>query len=217
MTANPFFESLLVDQQVQKLVQKLVNTHQKQQVFPELKNTFRAFELTNLDKVKVVIFGQDPYYQPGVADGLAFSSLQANTPASLKNIFLALKSQYPNIILETNDLSTWAKQGVLLLNTALSVVAYQPNSHSDFGWFYVIEKAINYINQLNHQVVFCLWGKQAQKLKNLISTKHKVLTSSHPSPLSAHYGFLTSNHFLLINQFLVQNQVEPIDWNLQKK
>lgn len=217
MATNVFLEQILNDEIVIKLLNKIKLLSTKTEVFPDFKNIFKAFELAKLDETKVVIFGQDPYYQPGVADGLAFSTKQSKTPASLNNIFKELKREYHNLVLETNDLSTWAKQGVLLLNTTLTVEKNKPNSHYDLGWSYVIEKAIQYLNSKRLNVVFLLWGNHAKKLRPLIDeTKHYVLVSSHPSPLSVNYGFLGNNHFWDTNEYLIKKGQKPINWNLKK-
>ena len=217
MATNVFLEQILNDEIVIKLLNKIKLLSTKTEVFPDFKNIFKAFELAKLDETKVVIFGQDPYYQPGVADGLAFSTKQSKTPASLNNIFKELKREYHNLDSETNDLSAWAKQGVLLLNTTLTVEKNKPNSHYDLGWSYVIEKAIQYLNNKRLNVVFLLWGNHAKKLRPLIDeTKHYVLVSSHPSPLSVNYGFLGNNHFWDTNEYLIKKGQKPINWNLKK-
>lgn len=217
MKPNRFLTELLADPQVNNLLTKLKELSRQSLVLPSLDKTLRAFELTDLDQVKVVIFGQDPYHQPGVADGLAFSSQQPATPASLKNIFTELRREYPELALETNDLTAWARQGVLLLNSALSVVAHQPNAHAGLGWDYVITKTVQYINTHLNNVVFMLWGRQAQRFAPLIDRRrHHVLTAAHPSPLSAAYGFFGCGHFFRANELLIKSERRPIDWNLKR-
>lgn len=218
MKKNIFLNRILTDDYVIQLLKRIHLLKMKAEIYPDMKDIFRAFEISNLDDVKVVIFGQDPYYLPGVADGLAFSTKQSKTPASLKNIFKELKNEYPDLIIETNDLTSWAKQGVLLANTSLTVMKNMPNSHAYLGWSYVIEEAIEYINENRHNVIFLLWGNQAKKFKSLINEeKHHVLMSAHPSPLSANNGFFGNNHFKIANQILADNFQKEIDWNLKKE
>lgn len=218
MKKNIFLNRILTDDYVVQLLKRIHLLKMKAEIYPDMKDIFRAFEISNLDDVKVVIFGQDPYYLPGVADGLAFSTKQSKTPASLKNIFKELKNEYPDLIIETNDLTSWAKQGVLLANTSLTVMKNMPNSHAYLGWSYVIEEAIEYINENRHNVIFLLWGNQAKKFKSLINEeKHHVLMSAHPSPLSANNGFFGNNHFKIANQILADNFQKEIDWNLKKE
>lgn len=218
MKKNIFLNRILTDDYVIQLLKRIHLLKMKAEIYPDMKDIFRAFEISNLDDVKIVIFGQDPYYLPGVADGLAFSTKQSKTPASLKNIFKELKNEYPDLIIETNDLTSWAKQGVLLANTSLTVMKNMPNSHAYLGWSYVIEEAIEYINENRHNVIFLLWGNQAKKFKSLINEeKHHVLMSAHPSPLSANNGFFGNNHFKISNQILADNFQKEIDWNLKKE
>ena len=218
MKKNIFLNRILTDDYVVQLLKRIHLLKMKAEIYPDMKDIFRAFEISNLDDVKIVIFGQDPYYLPGVADGLAFSTKQSKTPASLKNIFKELKNEYPDLIIETNDLTSWAKQGVLLANTSLTVMKNMPNSHAYLGWSYVIEEAIEYINENRHNVIFLLWGNQAKKFKSLINEeKHHVLMSAHPSPLSANNGFFGNNHFKIANQILADNFQKEIDWNLKKE
>ena len=218
MKKNIFLNRILTDDYVIQLLKRIHLLKMKAEIYPDMKDIFRAFEISNLDDVKVVIFGQDPYYLPDVADGLAFSTKQSKTPASLKNIFKELKNEYPDLIIETNDLTSWAKQGVLLANTSLTVMKNMPNSHAYLGWSYVIEEAIEYINENRHNVIFLLWGNQAKKFKSLINEeKHHVLMSAHPSPLSANNGFFGNNHFKIANQILADNFQKEIDWNLKKE
>lgn len=218
MKKNIFLNRILTDDYVIQLLKRIHLLKMKAEIYPDMKDIFRAFEISNLDDVKVVIFGQDPYYLPGVADGLAFSTKQSKTPASLKNIFKELKNEYPDLIIETNDLTSWAKQGVLLANTSLTVMKNMPNSHAYLGWSYVIEEVIEYINENRHNVIFLLWGNQAKKFKSLINEeKHHVLMSAHPSPLSANNGFFGNNHFKIANQILADNFQKEIDWNLKKE
>ncbi|MBR4025722.1 MAG: uracil-DNA glycosylase [Mycoplasmataceae bacterium] len=205
-------KQLISSKDIQNLINKAYNTTEN--VLPKKDNLFEALKLCPLSKTKVVIFGQDPYYTKGVADGLAFSTTSYKTPLSLQNIFKQIKTEYPNCQFKSNNLSTWAKQGVLLLNSCLTVIENKPLSHSELGWDKLIISIINLINENLENIVFVLWGNNAKKLINLIDqTKHFVLFSAHPSPLSANKGFFGNNHFKKINQFLIKVNKEPIDWN----
>lgn len=182
-------------------------------VFPPPQKVFRAFELTKPEDVKVVILGQDPYHTPGVADGLAFSSLPGNqVPPSLQNMFKELRAEGFEAK-DDPDLTRWAKQGVLLLNASLSVRSGEANSHADYGWHQFTDATIRAISEKCEHVVFMLWGAFAGKKEGLIDwEKHLVLTSAHPSPLSAHRGFFGNNHFRLANEYLQKHGRPEIDW-----
>jgi uracil-DNA glycosylase len=183
-------------------------------IYPPGKLIFNAFNLTPFDTVKVVILGQDPYHGAGQAHGLSFSVLPGiKPPPSLVNIFKELKSDIgldmPN---DFGDLTHWAKQGVLLLNTALTVRAGEPFSHAKTGWSKFTDAVIETISD----IIFILWGKFAQEKISLIDTgKHFILGSSHPSPFSAHKGFLGCKHFSRTNELLVKTKQQPIDWNIK--
>ena len=183
-------------------------------VLPEPKNFFRAFDLCELNKVKVVIIGQDPYHTPGVPNGLAFSvNKNQKLPPSLINIFRELESDLgvKNYI---GDLSAWSRQGVLLLNTCLSVCAGLPASHSNIGWENFTNAAIKEI-QKKKNIIFLLWGKNAQQKKDFIQEDNFILEAAHPSPLSANNGFFGCNHFSKTNNLLTSLQSDPIDWQLE--
>lgn len=182
-------------------------------VFPPPQKVFRAFELTKPKDVKVVILGQDPYHTPGVADGLAFSSLPGNlVPPSLQNIFKELRAEGFGAKNDP-DLTRWAKQGVLLLNASLSVRGGEANSHAEYGWHAFTDAVIHALSEHEEHVVFMLWGAFAAKKEDLIDwEKHLVLTSAHPSPLSAHKGFFGNNHFKLVNEYLKEHGRSEIDW-----
>lgn len=184
------------------------------QVFPHPKSLFRALAACSPGDVKVVILGQDPYHTPGVADGLAFSTLPGNrVPPSLQNIFKELESEYGGAVNKNPDLSRWAAQGVLLLNASLSVRSGEANSHADYGWHMFTDAIIHAISETQERVVFLLWGAFAQKKEVLIdTTKHLVLTSVHPSPLSAHRGFFGCGHFKKANEYLVAEGRTAVDW-----
>ncbi|NTU72683.1 uracil-DNA glycosylase [Candidatus Roizmanbacteria bacterium] len=184
------------------------------QVFPKPQHVFRAFELCPPEKVKVVVIGQDPYHTPGVADGLAFSSLPANSiPPSLHNIYQEIEREFGITCERTPDLTRWATQGVLLLNASLSVESGLANSHALFGWQTFTDAVIKIISRELESTVFLLWGSFAGKKDVLIDTaKHLILKSAHPSPLSAHRGFLGNGHFKRTNEYLTSHNRTPIDW-----
>ena len=184
-------------------------------IYPDKNNIYRALDLTKYEDVKVVILGQDPYHGEGEANGLAFS-LNDNvkiTP-SLRNIFIELKDDL-NIERTNKDLSGWAKQGVLLLNTILTVEKDKPLSHKDYGWEVITDYLIKYISDNKSNVVFILWGKNAERKEELIdSSKHLVIKSPHPSPFSARRGFFGSKPFSKTNNYLKKNNQSVIDWSL---
>lgn len=183
-------------------------------VLPEPKNFFRAFDLCELNNLKVVIIGQDPYHTPGVPNGLAFSvNKNQKLPPSLINIFRELESDLgvKNYI---GDLSAWSRQGVLLLNTCLSVCAGLPASHSNIGWENFTNAAIEEI-QKKKNIIFLLWGKHAQQKKAFIQEDNFILEAAHPSPLSANNGFFGCNHFSKTNNLLTSLGSDPIDWQLE--
>lgn len=181
--------------------------------FPPRNQIFRAIELTPFDEVKVVIIGQDPYHGEKQANGLCFSvSDEVNAPPSLQNIFKELK-QDTGIEKKTNELDSWATQGVLLLNATLSVRAHAPNSHKDLGWERFTNCVIKEISEKKENVVFVLWGAFAQKKEELInSSKHLILKSPHPSPFSVHRGFFGSRPFSKINEYLASKNLDTISW-----
>lgn len=196
------------------LRERVVAERAQAPVYPPKEQVFRAFELTPADQVKVVILGQDPYHQPGQAHGLAFSVPQGvRPPPSLKNIYKAIHHDYPQFeIPEHGDLSAWAEQGVLLLNTSLSVRDSSPGSHAKWGWQRFTQATLTYLNSLQ-PMVFMLWGKHAQQqAAYLDSGRHLLLESVHPSPLSAHRGFLTCGHFKAANLWLEKQGRASINW-----
>ena len=185
-------------------------------IYPPYDEIFNAFRLTPLSNVKVVILGQDPYHEKGQAHGLAFSTPEGRPiPRSLKNIFKEITAEYGYPLPDSGCLEPWAKQGVFLLNTVLTVEDGNANSHSKCGWQTFTDNVINVLNTQTQPIVYMLWGKQAEKKKELITNpNHLVLISSHPSPLSARRGFFGCNHFKLANEFLKENKKEEIDWSL---
>lgn len=185
-------------------------------VYPPYDEIFNAFKLTALSDVKVVILGQDPYHEKGQAHGLAFSTPEGHPiPRSLKNIFKEINNEYGYPIPESGCLESWARQGVFLLNTVLTVEEGNANSHSKCGWQTFTDNVIRLLNNQENPIVFLLWGKQAEKKKELVTNpNHLVLITSHPSPFSARRGFLGSNHFTQANEFLKGNGLNEIDWSL---
>lgn len=185
-------------------------------IYPQQSDLFNAFKETPYDKVKVVILGQDPYHGPGQAHGLSFSvNPGVKPPPSLRNIFQELKTDLNLPIPSHGCLSHWAHQGVLLLNTSLSVEHNQPQSHAKIGWTEFTDHVIQQLNLYPEPLVFLLWGTHARKKSALInSKKHLILTAAHPSPLSAYQGFFGCGHFSKANDFLVKHGRQPIDWSL---
>jgi len=198
-------------------IQEFINKeYSTKTVYPPYEEIFNAFRLTPLSKVKVVILGQDPYHEEGQAHGLAFSTPDGRPiPRSLKNIFKEINAEYDYPIPESGCLEKWAKQGVFLLNTVLTVEDGNANSHSKCGWQTFTDNVIKTLNSQTQPIVFMLWGKQAEKKKELITNEnHFVLVTSHPSPFSARRGFLGCNHFRLANEYLKENNQKEIDWRL---
>ena len=183
-------------------------------VFPEEKNVFNALELTPFESVKVVILGQDPYHGFGQAHGLSFSVQKGiPLPPSLKNIYKELQEDIGGDLPTEGDLTHWAKQGVLLLNTVLTVEEGNANSHKGMGWQRLTNRLIESLNELNHPVIFILWGKPAQDKEKLITnSNHVILKAPHPSPLSAYRGFFGSKPFSKVNDILIQQGQTPIRW-----
>lgn len=197
------------------LKQEIDKRYETTRVFPEKRNIFKAFSLTKLNNLKVVILGQDPYHGYGQAQGLAFSTpSNIKNPPSMQNILQEIASdlQRPSVCLD-GDLTTWAEQGVLLLNTVLTVEEAKAGSHQKLGWEIFTDNIIKYISQNCSDIVFLLWGSPAIKKSNLIdANKHHILTSVHPSPLSAYRGFLGCKHFSKTNQILKKLNKEEINW-----
>jgi len=197
----------------------LVDEKSHYRVFPPGSLIFNAFNLTPLQNVKVVILGQDPYHGLGQAHGLAFSVPEGvSFPPSLRNIFKELQTDIGINIPYTGSLEGWARQGVLLLNTTLTVRESQPMSHAGRGWEVFTDAAIKAVSDHRDNVVFMLWGSHAASKKPLIDiSKHCVLQAPHPSPLSASRGFFGCRHFSLANKYLAEHNITPIDWGRTEK
>lgn len=190
------------------LIEKVKDEYQKETIYPKYEDIFNAFNLVDYDDVRVVILGQDPYHGENEAMGLSFSVPEGvKRPPSLNNIFKELFSDL-GIKKETNDLTSWAQEGVLLLNTILTVQKDKPLSHKDIGWQYFTDKVILSLNNHPKNIVFILWGSNAIKYEKLIDKRHHIIKSAHPSPLSAHRGFYGSKPFSTANSYLTKK----INW-----
>ena len=188
----------------------------KKTIHPSSKDIFRAFEFTSFKNVKVIILGQDPYHSPNQANGLAFSvNSKVRFPPSLLNIFKEYSTDLNLPIPTDGDLSAWADRGVLLLNSILTVESGSPGSHKDFGWEEFTNQIIKALSDKKSNLVFILWGAYAQSKKILIDTsKHLIIATPHPSPLSAHRGFFGSKPFSKTNDYLRKNKTKEIDWKI---
>ncbi|HVT84640.1 MAG TPA: uracil-DNA glycosylase [Chitinophagaceae bacterium] len=205
---KPYFQQIVLHLKTEKTQGKII--------YPPGPLIFNAFNTTPIDKVKVVILGQDPYHGPGQAHGLCFSVPNGiPQPPSLVNIFKELHEDIGIPIPKSGNLTHWAEQGVFLLNASLTVRAGEPMSHSRIGWAEFTDCVIRKISELKQHVVFLLWGKFAQEKRVLIDeSKHLVLKAAHPSPLSVHAGFFGCRHFSKTNDYLMKNGIDPIDWKL---
>lgn len=183
-------------------------------VYPPARNIFAAFDASPFDKTKVVIIGQDPYHGPGQANGLSFSvNPGVDMPPSLRNIFKEVSDDTGAPIPADGDLSRWARQGVLLLNSSLTVLEHQPQSHANIGWEILTDAAVHLLAERRDNLVFILWGANAIRKGAFIDrSRHLVLTSPHPSPLSAHRGFFGNHHFSKANEYLTAHGKSPIKW-----
>lgn len=191
----------------------LKNEYANYIIYPEEKNIFNALNAVPFDKVKVVIIGQDPYHEPRQAQGMSFSVPEdVDIPPSLLNIMREIESDLGVKCEKNGNLTRWAKQGVLLLNTVLTVRKGMANSHKDKGWERLTRKIIEILGQRKEPIVFLLWGSYAQSYQDLIAPWHLVLKAPHPSPLSAYRGFFGCKHFSKCNQFLIEHGQTPIDW-----
>lgn len=218
----PDWETLLAPEKEKKYFHDILDFLKTERakgkhIYPTQSNVFHAIESTPFSAIKVVIIGQDPYHNPGQAHGLAFSVPRGiKPPPSLVNIFKELKSDCGIEIPNHGCLESWAAQGVLLLNTVLTVEENKPHSHANIGWEQFTDAIIQRINQHPDAIIFLLWGSHAQKKQDLIDTKkHIILTAPHPSPLSAHRGFLGCKHFSKTNEFLKKSGRIPVDWRIR--
>ncbi|NDF98205.1 MAG: uracil-DNA glycosylase [Chitinophagia bacterium] len=205
---KPYFKQLVLHLKTEK--------QQKKVIYPAGKLIFNAFDTTPFEKVKLVILGQDPYHGPGQAHGLSFSVPPGVAPPpSLLNIFKELQSDIGLPIPDKGDLTPWARQGVFLLNASLTVRQAEPMSHAQIGWALFTDRVIQLLSEKREKLVFMLWGKFAKDKSALIdANKHLILKAAHPSPLSAHQGFLGCGHFSAANRYLVKCGIDPIDWQL---
>ncbi len=195
----------------------LVEEYKTKTIYPHMNNIFNALKYTDYQDVKVVILGQDPYHQPNQAHGLCFSVQKGvNPPPSLQNMYKEIHAEYGHPIPSHGELTCWAKQGVLMMNTVLTVREGQPNSHKGMGWEIFTDNVISLLNQRPEPMVFLLWGANARaKSKIITNPNHLVLQSAHPSPLSAYNGFFGNGHFKKANEFLRKNGMTEIDWRIE--
>lgn len=199
-----------------KLSQFVHEEYERHEVYPPKQNVFAAFENCPYENIKVVILGQDPYHEPHQAHGMCFSvNPGVDIPPSLRNIYQELNRELGCKIPDNGYLLPWAKQGVFLLNTVMTVERGKANSHAGHGWETFTDHVIEHINEKEDPVVFLLWGRNARNKVSMIDrSKHLVLECAHPSPLSAYHGFFGCNHFVTANQFLKDHGKEPIDWQV---
>ena len=195
----------------------LVQEYKTQTIYPNMNNIFNALKYTDYKDVKVVILGQDPYHQPNQAHGLCFSVLKGvNPPPSLQNMYKEIYAEYGYPIPDHGELTYWAEQGVLMMNTVLTVRESQPNSHKGMGWEIFTDNVISLLNARPEPMVFLLWGANARAKKKIITNpNHLVLESAHPSPLSAYNGFFGNGHFKKANEFLKSKGLTEIDWQIK--
>lgn len=206
---KPYFETLAEHLKTEKQAGKTI--------YPAGKNIFNAFNTTPFDQVKVLLLGQDPYHGPGQAHGLCFSVQKGvPPPPSLVNIYKELHADLGIPIPKSGDLTHWAQQGVFMLNASLTVRAGEPMSHAKIGWATFTDAVIRKVSEHKQHVVFILWGRFAQEKASLIdASKHFIIKSAHPSPLSAHNGFFGSRPFSKTNEYLVAHGIDPVDWKIE--
>lgn len=215
------WDALLADEfkknYYQELRQFLISEYRTRKIFPPMDDIFNALRYTSYSDVKAVILGQDPYHGEGQAHGLCFSVKKGTPPPpSLQNIFKEINNELGLAIPNHGELTDWAKSGVLLLNTALTVREGIANSHRGHGWEIFTDRVIELLNERETPIVFLLWGGNARaKAKLITNPKHLTLQCAHPSPLSAHSGFFGCGHFIKANEFLKENGIEPIDWQIK--
>lgn len=209
---------LFADEKYKAIREFLKKEYTYHMVYPDMYDIYNCFRYTPLANVKVVLLGQDPYHNVGQAHGLCFSVREGiEQPPSLVNIFKELHDDLGCPIPKTGDLTKWAKQGVLLLNTALTVRAHMANSHKNCGWTWFTDSVISLLSEKKEHLVFLLWGGNARSKKPLIDgSKHLILECAHPSPLSAYNGFFGCMHFSRTNAYLEKNGIAPIDWDLTR-
>jgi uracil-DNA glycosylase len=211
---SPLFE----DERYLKIREFLKAEYSAHVVYPDMYDLYNCFRFTPVENVKVVLLGQDPYHEPGQAHGLCFSVKDGVAlPPSLVNIYKELQSDLGIPPAKSGNLTKWAKQGVLLLNTSLTVREHMANSHAKCGWGWFTDSVIKIVSEQKEGVVFILWGGNARSKKPLIDTKkHLIIESAHPSPLSAYNGFFGSKPFSRTNEYLTAKGKTPIDWNLNQ-
>ena len=210
----PLFE----DERYQQIRAFLIEEYRRHIVYPDMYDIFNCFRYTPYANVKAVLLGQDPYHNEGQANGLCFSVHDGiPKPPSLENMMKELHDDLGCPVVKSGDLTKWAKEGVLLMNTALTVRAHQANSHANCGWSWFTDAVISLLSKNKEHLVFLLWGGNARRKKALIDTsKHLVLECAHPSPLSAYNGFFGCRHFSKTNAYLTAHGIAPIDWDLSE-
>ena len=215
---NEILAPLFQAEEYKKIRSFLIEEYSKHTVYPDMYDLYNCFRFTPFSEVKAVLLGQDPYHNEGQAHGLCFSVRDGvPPPPSLVNIYKELNADVGCPVPKSGDLTKWAKNGVLLMNTSLTVRAHAANSHSKCGWSWFTNNVLRLISAKKQHVVFILWGGNARSKKPLVDTeKHLVLESVHPSPLSAYNGFFGCKHFSKANDYLVKNGIAPIDWDLTR-
>jgi uracil-DNA glycosylase len=213
---TPRLSEAFASESFESLMSFVQSSRDSQTVFPPSEEVYTAFRETSFADTKVVILGQDPYHGAGQAHGLSFSvKASIKHPPSLRNIFKELSDDFGVAVPESGNLLPWSRQGVLLLNTVLTVQESQANSHRKKGWEQFTDSVIQSLNDHPNPLVFILWGSPAQKKEKLIDARHCLIKSVHPSPLSAHRGFFGSKPFSQANEFLAENGVSTIDWRIE--
>jgi len=209
---------LFKDERYLKIREFLKKEYSSRVIYPDMYDLYNCFKFTPLNSLKAVLLGQDPYHEEGQAHGLCFSVKEGvKKPPSLENIFKELSSDVGCKTPESGDLTKWAKEGVLLMNTSLTVREHLANSHSKCGWAWFTDSVISVISEQKEHIVFILWGNNARSKRSLIdSSRHKILECAHPSPLSAYNGFFGCKHFSKTNEYLISVGKSPIDWDLTK-
>ena len=217
---NPSWDEFLNNEFSQpyfkKLSEFLKKEYEEKTIYPPKQEVFSSFYFTDMDKVKVVILGQDPYHEPNQAHGMCFSVKPGNPlPKSLQNIYREIHDDLGISMSSSGYLLPWAKQGVLLINTVMTVERGKANSHKDHGWEIFTDHVISKLDSLDQPMVFLLWGANARSKEALLKNpKHLILKAAHPSPLSAYNGFFGCRHFSKTNEFLIRNGLKPIDWKI---